>query len=284
MKRRRFLEAVVLSGTTLLATSPAKLFSQPAKTAADVVRLGKTGIETSRLAVGTGSDGWGGSSNQTRQLGIKGLADLLHAAYDEGIRFWDSADQYGTHPHLQEGLKRVPREKIAILTKTHASSEAAMRKDLDRFRREIGTDYIDIILLHCMTAGDWPEIKKGAMEALSRAREEGIIRAHGVSCHTMSALRAAAASDWVQIDLARINPYGTRMDGNPQEVIPLLKKMKNDGKSVMGMKILGNGALAGKLDECLRFAVNQDYIDSFTIGFESEAQLKETIRRIRANG
>jgi len=280
MKRREFIGAALASGAALLTAAPAQLFGKAPKSASDVVTLGQTGIQTSRLAIGTGSNGWGGSSNQTRNLGIKGLASLLEAAYEEGVRFWDSADQYGTHPHLKEALKRVPREKVTILTKTRATTADAMKKDLDRFRSEIGTDYIDIVLLHCMTEGRWPEIKKGAMEVLSKAREDGLIRAHGVSCHTMQALKAAEASNWVQIDLARINPYGSHMDGSVQEVASILRNMKKQGKAVMGMKILGNGSLVGKMEECLRFALSQDYLDCFTIGFESLSQFKEAAAMI----
>ena len=124
------------------------------------------------------------------------------------------------------------------------------------------------------------EQRKGAMEVLSRAREDGIIKAHGVSCHTMAALRAAEQSDWVQIDLARINPDGVRMDGAVSEVVPVLKNMKKQGKAVMGMKILGDGRLAHKRTECLRFALAQSYLDCFTIGIENMEQLKDLIRRI----
>lgn len=281
MKRRIFIKTSAALGATVFTELPFRLLAgNSAKRASDVVPIGNTGIKASRLAVGTGSNGWGGSSNQTRQLGIKGMSHLLEAAFDNGVNFWDSADQYGSHPHLKAGLQNIPREKVVILTKTHASTAAAMEKDLDRFRKEIGTDYIDILLLHCMTDGKWPEQRKGAMEVLSRAREDGIIKAHGVSCHTMAALRAAEQSDWVQIDLARINPDGVRMDGAVSEVVPVLKNMKKQGKAVMGMKILGDGRLAHKRTECLRFALAQSYLDCFTIGIENMEQLNDLIRRI----
>ncbi len=279
MKRREFIQSAILGGTAFLTIDPLTLMASPPK-ANDLVSLGNTGIKASRLAIGTGSSGWGGSSNQTRDLGIKGLGDLLEAGYDAGIRFWDSADQYGTHPHLKEGLKRVSRENVVILTKTHASTADEMKKDLDRFRKEIGTDYIDVMLLHCLIQKNWSETKKGAMEVLSQAREDGVIRAHGVSCHSMDALKEAASSDWVQIDLARINPHGARMDGPVPEVEAVLKDMKSKGKSVMGMKILGDGNLVNKMDECIQFALTRDYMDSFTIGFENIDQLKEIIKKI----
>jgi aryl-alcohol dehydrogenase-like predicted oxidoreductase len=252
------------------------------KLASDRIKLGPMKVEVSRLAQGSGTDGSGGSSNQTRKLGLRGLADLFDAGYDNGVTLWDSADQYGTHPHVKEALKRVPREKVAILSKTHASTEKEMRADLDRFRRELGTDYIDILLLHCMMDGDWPERKKGAMAVISEAREKGIVRTHGTSCHTLEALKAAAASPWVQVDLARINPAKVIMDADVQTVIGVLRQMKAAGKGVIGMKILGAGALRHKADQSLQFALSLDCVDCFTIGAESREEMLDLTRKIPA--
>ena len=268
MKRRDFIRTTISTAGVLSLTTAAELlgFEEKKKFANDLVVLGKTGITVSRLAMGTGTNGYNHRSDQTRRLGINGLANLLSAAYDQGINFWDSADQYGSHPHLKEALTRVPRDKVVILTKTHATDAEEMRNDLDRFRKEIGTDYIDIVLLHCLTDGDWPEEKIGAMKALSKAREEGIIRAHGVSCHSLEALKVAASSDWVQIDLARINPAGTIMDADVPVVINILEQMHRNGKGIVGMKIFGAGQLRHRVDECLRYVLNLDCFDAFTIG------------------
>ncbi|MBZ5593685.1 MAG: aldo/keto reductase [Acidobacteriia bacterium] len=252
------------------------------KHATDRVQLGPMKVELSRLAMGTGTNGSGGSSNQTKKLGLDGLADLFKAAYDQGVTFWDSADQYGTHPHVKEALKSVPRDKVTILSKTHASTEKEMRADLDRFRREIGTDYIDILLLHCMLDGDWPERKKGAMAVISEAREKGIVRTHGTSCHTLEALKTSARTPWVQVDLARINPAQVAMDAAPQTVIGVLRQMKAAGKGVIGMKILGAGKLRNKVDESLQFALSLDCVDCFTIGSESRAEMLDLVKKIPA--
>lgn len=284
MNRRDFIKISSLAGSAL-AISPMPLFMADnvnKKYANDIVTLGKTGIKVSRLAMGTGTHGINRTSNQSRKLGIKGLADLLNIAFDKGINFWDSADQYGTHPHLKEALKNIQRDKVVILSKTHATTEKEMRDDLDRFRKEIGTDYIDIILLHFMTDPKWPEKKKGAMEILAKAREEGIIRAHGVSCHSLGALEAAANSDWVQIDLARINPFGASMDADVPTVEKILKRMHAAGKGIVGMKIFGGGQLVNKVDECLQYVLKQDFVDAFTIGQENQAQLEDLLVRIPA--
>jgi len=281
MKRRDFLKAsALIGGAAALRPFPHDLFAGEMKQAYDRVLLGETGIRVSRLAMGTGTSGWNRSSAQTRGLGIQGMADFLHAAWDEGINFWDSADQYGSHPHLKEALKRIPRDQVVILTKTHATTEKQMQADLDRFRRELDTDYIDILLLHFMTDPNWPEIKKGAMDVLSRAREDGIIRAHGVSCHTLGALEAAADSDWVQVDMARINPAGVNMDADVRTVRGILDRMRKDGKGIIGMKIVGAGRLRDRLDESLQFVLGLDSVDSFTIGQENQEEMQDLLKRI----
>jgi len=282
MNRRNFLRNAA-GGTIALHSFPHHLFANGTKKyATDRVKLGPRGVELSRLAMGTGTDGVGGSSNQTRKLGMNGLANLFDAAYDQGVTFWDSADQYGTHPHVKEALRRVKRERVTILSKTHASTEKEMRADLDRFRRELGTDYIDILLLHCMMDDDWPDRKKGAMAVISEAQEKGIVRTHGTSCHTLGALKAAARSPWVEVDLARINAAQAQMDSDPATVISVLKEMKAAGKGVIGMKILGAGALRNRVDESLQFALSLDCVDCFTIGSESRAEMEDLLRKIPA--
>ncbi len=286
MKRRDFVRGgSIAAGAALfgLRAFPHHLYaSDTPKRAQDAVTLGRTGIRVSRLAQGTGTVGVGGSSNQTRQLGEQGLADLLHAGVDSGLGFWDLADQYGSHPHARRALGAVQRDKVVILTKTHARTEAEMRADLDRFRREIGTDMLDIVLLHCMTDAAWPKTHAGAMAVLSEAKERGVIRAHGVSCHDLGALRAAADSDWVDVDLARLNPAGVAMDADPQTVIGVLRTMKQRGKGVIGMKILGAGALRTRADEALQYALAQDVLDAFTIGAESQTELRDLLAKIPA--
>src|SRR6266576_197781 len=286
MKRREFLHrAAYAAGAVWLdpKTAAKQTFPLPAQagkfSASDTVRLGSTGIQTSRLAMGTGTVGSGHHSHQTA-LGIKGLADLLLNGYDHGLRFFDTADSYGSHPHVAEALKRVPRDKVTVLTKTWARDAATARADLERFRRELGTDYIDICLMHCLTEGDWTERYRGVMDVLSEAKEKGVIRAHGCSCHSIEALRAAAKSPWVEVHLARINPIGAQMDADPATVIPVLKQMKASGKAVVGMKILGAGQLRDRQDDAIKYALSLGILDAFTIGAENRNDQEDLIRRI----
>lgn len=285
MHRRDFLirsatglGAAWLSSKTILDAIAAQPL--PAKfTAADIVTLGSTGIKTSRLAMGTGTVGSGHHSHQTA-LGVKGLSDLLLNGYDRGLRFFDAADLYGSHPHVAEALKHVQRDKVTVLTKSWARDAAGMRADLDRFRSELGTDYLDVCLMHCVTEGDWTERFKGAMDVLSEAKQKGTIRAHGCSCHSIDALRTAAKSPWVDIDLARINPVGAYMDADPATVVGVLKEMKAAGKAVVGMKILGQGDLRNRQDEAIKYALSLGVLDAFTIGAENKAEQEDLIRRI----
>src|ERR1700691_4748040 len=178
MHRREFLirsasglGAAWLSSKDLLAALATKPL--PSKfSASDTVTLGSTGIKTSRLAMGTGTVGSGHHSNQTA-LGVKGLSDLLLNGYDHGLRFVDSADAYGSHPHVAEALKHVPRDKVTVLTKTWARDAPTARADLDRFRRERGIDYLDVCLMHCVTEADWTERFQGVMDVLSEAKQKG---------------------------------------------------------------------------------------------------------------
>ncbi|MBZ2185000.1 MAG: aldo/keto reductase [Bryobacter sp.] len=280
MQRRHFLK----TSAALLAMNqfPHHLYAGPQKNAQDRVLLGPAKVPVSRLAMGTGTNGVGGSSNQTKKLGFKGVSELFRAAYDQGVFFWDSADQYGSHPHLKEALKTVSREKVTILSKTHAVTAAEMRADLDRFRKEIGTDYIDIVLLHCMMDDDWDQRRKGAMEVLEEAKQKGIIKTKGVSCHTLGALKTAAKSPWVEVDLARFNPAGVAMDDKPEVVAAVLKQMKAAGKGIIGMKVLGAGKLRTKADEAIQWHLAQGLTDCFTIGSESRAEMEDLLRKIPA--
>ena len=284
MKRREFLSRTTAGvgaawlGSWSLASA---LTTATTFSATDIVTLGSTGIKTSRLAMGTGTVGSNHHSNQTA-LGIQGLADLLHHGYDHGLRFFDVADSYGSHPHAREALKRIPRDKVTILTKSWARDYDGMKADIVRFLKELDTDYLDIALMHCLEDADWVTKYKGAQDALSEFKDKGIIRAHGCSCHSIGALRAAAANPWVEVDLARINPIGSHMDADPKTVGSVLVEMKSKGKAVVGMKILGQGDMRTRQDEALHYALSLGILDAFTIGAESISEQKDLLRRISA--
>lgn len=283
VNRRDFLAQATAATTALAATAtPARAArANLPKSATDTVVLGKSGIKTSLVGMGTGSVGTGQASNQTR-LGVKEFTRVVRYAFDHGVRLFDVADQYGSHTYLREALKGIPRDQYVIQTKTHATDLPNCRSHLERYRMELGVDYIDIVLLHCMTKRDWPTEYQGAMEYLIQAKEEKIIRAHGTSCHGMDPLGTSARNSFVEVDLARINPEGVIMDDRkPDEVASRLEEMHNAGKGVIGMKIFGEGRFKEpeRRDASLRFVLGLGSVNAFIIGFESPAQVDDTLAR-----
>jgi len=288
IRRREFLQraASVAAAAWLTPKSLAeRLASLPSLdrkySAVDTVTIGRTGIQTSRLAMGTGTVGSGHHSNQTA-LGLNGLSRLLQNGYDNGLRFFDTADSYGSHPHVADALKHVDRSKVTILTKSWARSAPEMRADLERFRRELGVDHLDIVLMHCVMEADWTTRYQSVMDVLSEAKEKGILRAHGCSCHSIEALRAAAKSPWVEVDLVRVNPIGSHMDADPESVVSVIREMRAAGKGIVGMKILGQGDLRHRQDEAIRYALGLGMLDAFTIGAESIDEQTDLMKRISA--
>jgi len=281
MNRRDFLKTTFGAAVAGALTRAIGAESSTPFRATDRISLGPRKIDCTRLFLGTGTNGWNHASNQTRQLGIQGLADFLHSAFEEGLTSWDCADQYGSHPHLARALEDgVPRDKVTILTKSRATTAAAMRADITRFQQELGTKTIDILLLHCLEDPEWPRKMRPAMDVVDEFQDRDIVRSKGVSCHSLGALKAAAKEPWVEIDLARINPHGAVMDADPATVVPVLREMKAAGKGVIGMKILGAGQLVDRREECLNYVLNLDCVDAFTIGCESTAQRRDLVAKI----
>ena len=276
--RREFIQRAMAAGAAVAL--PATVWPAEVRRANDIIQLGPAKVRMSRMAVGTGTFGGGHSSNQMRQLGADGVADMWWNAYDNGVFVWDTADSYGSHAAVKVALKNIPREKVTIMTKTAARTADAMKADLDRFRREMGTDYIDIVLLHSRMSPKWDELDQGPMEVLSEAKDRKLIRTKGISCHSMEAMAVAAKSPWLEVCLTRINQFGVRMDGSTEEMLPLIADMKAAGKGLIGMKVLGEGQLRKRLDDALRYAVTKDAVDCFTVGCESRAEFKDNFDRI----
>ena len=285
LSRRDFLAgsaaALAASGTSIANAGAASPRAALPKTSTDKVTLGKSGVKVSLVGMGTGSVGTDQASNQTRK-GVKEFTRIVRHALDRGVCFFDVADQYGSHVYLREALKGVDRDKYVIQTKTHAHDASTARTHLERYCMELGVEMIDIVLLHCMQQKNWPDQNKGSMEYLRKAKEEGIIRAHGTSCHGMDPLRTAARNPFVEVDLARINPEGLIMDDRkPDEVASELQEMHDAGKGVVGMKILGEGRITTpeRKDASLRYVLGLGTVDAFIIGFESTEQVDDLLKR-----
>jgi aryl-alcohol dehydrogenase-like predicted oxidoreductase len=265
--------------------------SAPAPPAPPKVPLGTTGVELTRIGQGTGVHGGDRQSDQTR-MGFADLVGLFRHCYDRGIRFFDLADLYGTHLYFREALRSIPREEVVILTKMwwrydgpvdrtgEPHRKQAAETNLQRFLHEINTDYLDIVLLHCLITADWDQNFGPYMDALSEAKAAGKVKAVGVSCHDYGALQTAAKTPWVDVILARINPHGVKMDASPEEIQATLRTARGNGKAILGMKIIGEGQLAEQREECIRFAQESQLLDAMTIGFHKPAQVDDMLRLI----
>lgn len=291
--RRTFLkQSLIGAGGLLLAGR--SFAEQETKTAFfdpyEQVPLGKTGVTVSRVGLGTGMNGMNGQSNQTR-LGAQPFKNLIRGCYERGIRLFDTADLYGSHPYLIPALKDIPRDQYVIVSKIWMYPNgivATERPDADvvveRFLKELGTDYIDMVLLHCMMAGDWPKVYEKQLAILDGLKTKGTIRAHGVSCHSLEALTTAAAHPWVDSVHTRINPYGEAMDDTPEKVVPVLREFHKNGKGVVGMKIIGAGKFSDsdiQRNHSIDFVLNLGCVDTMIVGFESLAQVDDFASRAR---
>ncbi|RPJ56967.1 MAG: aldo/keto reductase [Acidobacteria bacterium] len=290
--RREFVRTAVAGAGSLLAAggfSGVSAAPSPAK-AGDLVTLGSTGIKASLLAQGTGFNGSARSSEHTR-LGLQAFDSLVRHSFDKGINFMDAADLYGSHPFLRDALKGIPREKYVLLSKIWPRQESwnaasgGANQEVDRFRKELATDTIDICLIHCMTDSNWPQTFARVRDELSGLKQKGVVRSVGVSCHDLGALKVAASDPWVDVILARINYQGGgrySMDGTADEVSQVLKSARKSGKAVVGMKIFGAGRLVQpeEKDASLKYVLGNGLVDAMTIGMLTPAQVDDTTDRI----
>lgn len=267
MNRREFMTR---TAGVVAVTWSAPLVGQaqaPTLTATTPRPLGKTGLQCTLLGVGTGVKAWGGNSELIRK-GRDTFMAVLQRAYEKGIRYFDMADMYGAHPYMKEALKTfIPRDQVTLLTKTASRDPDRVRADVERFRKELDTDRLDIVLLHCMNDPDWSNKLKGCMDVLEDFKAKGVLRAHGISSHNLEASRRAAETEWVDVLLERINPFGIKMDAPPDQVALILKKARENGKGVLGMKIAGEGQCRDKIAESLKFVMGLGCVDAMPIGF-----------------
>jgi len=293
--RRQFIQTSALAGAALLSPwslARSRAVDTPAtvRTAVDQVTLGQTGIRLSRLGFGTGSN----SGHEQAALGKDGFTKLIHYAYDQGITYFDAAQSYSTFEWIGDAIKGLPREKLFIQSKIPGQPGDVLAA-IDHHRKVFNTDYVDSLLIHCMVKNEWTDDWKRIMDGFNEAKEKKWIRAKGVSCHSLPALRTATASDWTEVHLVRVNPQGKRMDGPAEEVwnnddpthdvTPVMAEIKNmhaKGRGVIGMKIIGNGQFVNAEDreKSIRFAMACKDIDAIVVGFTSKAQIDEAIERM----
>lgn len=293
MKRREFLTRSIagagslILGTGLLqAQDRGPVYCEPYTW----MPLGKTKIKMTRIGIGTGMRGGMRQSNHTR-MGQEKFTELIHGAFERGVRWFDVADLYGTHPYLANALQGVPRKDYVVVSKIwwrQGGIPEQERPDPDvvvaRFLKELKTDYIDLLLLHCVVSDNWPDELDHQMEVMAKLKKKGVLRAHGVSCHSLGALKACIDEPWVDSVHARINPYGASMDGEAEVVAPVLQKIHEAGKGIVGMKLIGEGKFRDSdemRDNSVRYALNLGCVDTMVVGFEKIAEIDDFAARVR---
>ena len=284
--RRHFLK--IAAGA---AAAALPLPAAAKRSATDWVPLGNSGVKVTRLAFGTGTFG----GRVQRELGQDKFTRLVRHAYDRGIRFFETADNYAEmHEMLAIALKGIPRDTYRLMTKFRLRETETVPATLDRFRRETNSEYFDIVLLHCVRAHDWSGEFARFRDGLSEAKHKKTLLAHGASCHGLLPLRTFAGNNWLDVALMRINHDGARMDrlerndtsekGNVPEVTNHVANVHKQGTGVIGMKIIGEGQFtdAEQREKSIRYVMGLGTVDAVTIGYKSPAEIDEAIARINS--
>jgi 1-deoxyxylulose-5-phosphate synthase len=257
--------------------------------ATDWVTLGKSNVKVTRLAFGTGTF----SGRVQRELGQEAFTRLIRYAYDRGVRFFETAESYRGMPEmLALALKGIPRDTYRLMTKCATSGSVDPASKIDQFRKQLDTEYIDILLLHCVRQPTWATDYQRFEDALSEAKSRKIILAQGASVHGLPALRTFPGNRWMDIAMIRMNHNGTKMDtpdtrdveamGNVDDVVASTKQVHAQGTGVISMKLCGEGRFTRPEDReaALKFAMNLGCVDSVTIGFKSNEEVDEAIDRM----
>lgn len=180
--------------------------------------------------------------------------DLLLAAYDKGIRIFDSAPIYGfgeSEKRMGEAFRNM-REKVFLVSKSgvtwHENKRVDMtndpviaRKMLEQSLRDLKSDYIDLYMVH------WPDERvdiRATLEVLAKAKLEGKIKHIGLCNTTIEELEKAREIDRIEVVQSEFNLFNHRFV--KEEIFPYLK---DHNMSFMSWGSLDKGILTGRVDE-----------------------------------
>jgi 1-deoxyxylulose-5-phosphate synthase len=284
--RRDFIKGSLAAGTLAgIGTLPLRAST---RTATDTVTLGKSGLQVTRLAFGTGSNG----GEVQAALGQQEFNRLVHYAYDHGLRFFETAEAYKTPAMLGEALKPFPRDSYKLMSKVTTSHESDPLQRFDELRKISQTEYFDIMLLHWQHTADWASQTARWQDGMLEAQSKKIIHVRGASVHGLPALRQMPGNQWLQVAMIRMNHNGTRMDGpsyedsnspdSVSEVVRHVKQVHKQGMGVISMKLVGEGTFTRREDRqaALRFAFQNAGVDCVTIGFKNTQEIDEAIENV----
>jgi aryl-alcohol dehydrogenase-like predicted oxidoreductase len=288
--RREFLRTGLAAGTLALSGAlPVAAQSGAAQRgkATDLVTLGRSGVKVTRLAFGTGSF----SGRVQRELGQDGFTRLVRHAYDNGIRFFETAESYGEmHKMLGVALKGIPRDSYQIMSKVTTRDGVDPQKKFDELRTLANTEYFDIMLLHWQHTATWPADTARWQDAIREVQARRIVLGRGASVHGLPALRQVPGNDFLQVGMIRVNHTGKAMDaedydtqgpGNVPEVVSRVHEVRKQGMGVIAMKLAGEGTF-GREDrrKAMRFAFRNAGVDCVTVGYKAPAEIDEAIENL----
>jgi aryl-alcohol dehydrogenase-like predicted oxidoreductase len=284
--RRDFLRTTLATGA-LASAGSLPLLAAGAK-ATDWVTLGKSGVKVTRLAFGTGSHG----GAVQRNIGQDNFNSLVRHAYDRGIRFFETSDTYGQmHTMLGIALKGLPRDSYRLMSKVTTDSGDPHQR-FDTLRRQINSDYFDIMLMHVQQTATWPSDSARWQDAILEAQSKKIILSRGASVHGLPALRQVPTNKWLQVAMIRMNHKGTKMDsepndwmatGNVPEVVGHVHQARAAGLGIVSMKLIGEGVFNHEdRQAAMRFAFQNAGVDTVTVGYKSPAEVDEAIDNLNA--
>jgi aryl-alcohol dehydrogenase-like predicted oxidoreductase len=284
--RRRFLNTGLAAG--MLAGTNALPLQAARGKATDWVTLGKSGVKVTRLAFGTGTM----SGRTQRELGQDQFTRIVRHAYDNGIRFFETAESYGDmHRMLGVALKGIPRDSYRLMSKVTTRDGVDPQTKLDELRKLANTDYFDVMLLHYQHVATWPTDTARWQDGILEAKLKKAVVGHGASVHGLPALRRFPQNKWLEIAMIRMNHNGTKMDaeeyntreaGNVPEVVTHTKQVHSEGMGVISMKLIGEGAFTRREDRqaAMKFAFQTAGVDSVTVGFKNKAEIDEAIENL----
>jgi aryl-alcohol dehydrogenase-like predicted oxidoreductase len=255
-----------------------------------VVNLGNTGLKVSKLGFGTVD------FEVPLNLSPEEGGRILMESYKLGVNFWDTSDDYGSHPHVASALKLTPRKEVVISTKTSAKSGEEARESLKSSLKELDTDYIDIFLLHYVKS-DWIDGCRRVLKELNEMKTTGIVRATGLSTHSVTVVREASQFEEVDVIMticckasqALISKFPKHIpleDGSIEEMFHAIKLAHKSGKGIVAMKVLGGTVrgpappLAENYESSIRSIAKLDFVDAMVVGMRSLDEVKKNIKAI----
>jgi 1-deoxyxylulose-5-phosphate synthase len=284
--RRSFLKTGLAAGA--VATTGILPLVAAKRTATDTVVLGRSKIQVTRLAFGTGTN----SGEVQAALGQQEFTRLVRYAYDHGIRFFETAESYGEmHKMLGVALKGIPRDSYRLMSKVTTHDGVDPQQKIDELRKLANTEYFDVMLLHWQHVASWPSDSMRWQDGILEAQSKKAVIGHGASVHGLPALRQVPDNKWLEVAMIRMNHKGTAMDaedfnthgpGDVNEVVTHVKQARKAGMGIISMKLVGEGRFTNREDRqaAMKFAFKKAGVTSVTVGYKNTAEIDEAIENL----